>query len=578
MPRGAALLRALLSAAALLSASSRARLRPPRGGGARGPSPQWEPLLELPPDARRRGSASEVHLFPQPASVRFRGGEMLDVSPALVLASVGAESPELTAALARASARLFPFGAGAEPRAGALALAAVDVRGGGAPLGLGADESYVLAASGGGIAITAGSHWGALHALETLTQLVLFNESSQTYCMPALSLADAPRFPHRGVLLDVARHFLTPAAIRAVVDIMAADKLNALHLHLSDDDAWPLALASLPLLARGAYSPRHRYSADDMRGIVAYARARGVRVLPEVDAPAHMSVVEEAYPELLATAADGRRCALDPSNPRTWEFLAAVWRELADIFQDAHVHVGGDEVDAACWDDDARVQRWAARRGLRDARAVYAWFMRRLLRMVRGAGKRAIAWHEAAAAGPFDTAVTLDVWSGFYSGSWQDDVAHAVRLNATVILSGPFYVTGTERSRSYQRRHNTWETMYSTQPLDFPGGDKPENAARVLGGQVCLWGDAAQVDSGDVFMTLAPYAHAVAELLWSPEAVTRQHGAIAKARERMHFHRCRLGVRGFPSHPIFFAGAPPCPVPFSPLFEPLHPQLLEGGG
>jgi hypothetical protein len=201
--------------------------------------------------------------------------------------------------------------------------------------------------------------------------------------------------------------------------------------------------------------------------------------------------------------------------------------------------------------------------------------------VVRGAGKHAIAWHEAAAAGPFDDAaraITLDVWSGFYSGSWQDDVARAVAANATVILSGPFYVTGAERSATYQQHQATWENMYATQPLDFPGGDVPAFAAKVLGGQVCLWGDAAQVDSGDVFITLAPYAHAVAELLWSPEAVTRPAGAVANARERMHFHRCRLGLRGIPSHPIYFAGAPPCPVPFAPAFSPLRPKALATEG
>ena len=552
--------------------SANAELSP----GARGPS--WEPLLELPRETRRHPPPRFAWLLPAPASVTLHGG-VLSVSPELELVAVGHESPELSAALLRTSARLFPYGPGAPPpavAAGAVRRVTVDVRGASRELALGSDEAYTLtaaaAAAGGDVAISAGSVFGALHALETLSQLVQYNESSRAYFMPALSISDAPRFAHRGVLLDCARHFLSPAALRVVVDIMAADKLNVLHLHLSDDDAWPLALAALPdLAARGAYSPRHVYSPADVRGLVAYARERGVRVIPEVSSPGHISVLAEARPDLLAAARDGRRCALDPSNPRTWEFLRTLFASLADLFPDAFVHVGGDELDPACWAGDA-VEAWAAARNppLRGTAEIYAWYMRELLAIVRGLGRRAVAWHEAAAAGPFGGGEVLDVWSGFYKGSWEEDAAKALAANASVIISGPFYVTGSERSPHYQQQHRSWEHMYATKPLDFLGDDAAAAAAkRVLGGQLCVWGDAAQVDSGDVYVTLAPYAHAVAELLWSPDAVTRPEGAIADARERMHFHRCRLGMRGIPSHPIYFAGAPPCPVPFAPRFEPL---------
>ena len=191
--------------------------------------------------------------------------------------------------------------------------------------------------------------------------------------------------------------------------------------------------------------------------------------------------------------------------------------------------------------------------------------------------------------------VTLDVWSGFYSGSyvstraapahqkprpektnpnpnptppepyqnrWQADVAQAVNasVNASVVVSGPYYVTGTERSPSYHY-HNSWEVMYSQDLWNFTTYGDPTALSRVLGGKICLWGDAAQVDSGDVFITAAPYMHGGAEAWWSPQH--RTSGVPPdSARERLHYHRCRLTNRGFPGHPIYFFGSPPCPTPY----------------
>ena len=135
-------------------------------------------------------------------------------------------------------------------------------------------------------------------------------------------------------------------------------------------------------------------------------------------------------------------------------------------------------------------------------------------------------------------------------------------VGATAVVSGPFYVTGTERSPSYHY-HNTWEVMYAQDLAAFNTGGDPTAPSRVLGGKLCLWGDAAQTDSGDVFLTAAPYLHGLAEALWSPRNVTLGAPPSAGARARVHGHRCRLGERGFPSHPIIFeAGGAWCAAPF----------------
>lgn len=169
-----------------------------------------------------------AYLFPAPRTATLRA-TVLPVSPALQLLAVGATDPILAAALLRYANLLFAYGPGAPPPPDAVGVVTVNVTTPDVDLRLGVDESYSVSAAGaGGATITAPTVFGALHALETLAQLIQFNLSSQSYYMPACTIVDAPRFPWRGVLVDTARHFLSPAALRAVVDLMAADKLNVL--------------------------------------------------------------------------------------------------------------------------------------------------------------------------------------------------------------------------------------------------------------------------------------------------------------------------------------------------------------
>ena len=490
---------------------------------------------------------------------RAAGVAVVD-STAFLLSSVGFESAVLDGALARFSqtALLFPYAADPVPTPGpddppVVTGATVNVTTADERLGLRTDESYAIvtrAASGGAtIAITAASCFGALRALETLAQLIFFNASSRQYGVSATNVSDAPRFPYRGVMIDTARAYLHPNSIKVVVDLLAYSKMNVLHLHLTDDQSWPVVLESYPLLAqRGALQngSAHTYSAADLRDIVAYARDRGVRVIPEFDTPAHFSPLFNSYPEFAAiffppwqpdnTSA---LCLVDPSNPGLMNFIGDIWAELASIFPDEALFIGGDEF-WDCYQYAPAVRAWerALSPPLNNSGDVYRWYIRQLVDGVvhERLGRKAYGWADiddafAPEKYPDDSVVNF-VWTGFYGGNWQDDVGALAQRNASIVVSGPFYVSATDRSHDYP--HNTWQQMYATDLANFTGAT-PELLDRVLGGELTAWGDAAQCDSGNVFTVLTPNIFALAESWWSPRSVTSgQDGGNAQPRMELH--------------------------------------------
>lgn len=438
-----------------------------------------------------------------------------------------------------------------------------------------ATELQIEAASGCPFAstLTSVSVFGAMRGLETWSQLVQFNASSGAYSVPYAVIADAPRFPFRGVLLDPARHFLPIPTIEAVVEAMAALKLNALHLHLTDDQSWPLDVDAFPsLAAQGAFAPvAHSYSASDVAGLVQFALQRGVRVIPEFDTPAHTGALTTVLPSLAATAFDSNNnsfaCLVDPSQPATFAALRAIWGDIAALFPDDTLALGGDEF-WPCWDESPAVVAWMPSQGLNGSLATYYWYERAMVNITRGLGRKALLWQDVAgfplgfnASQSYSAYpdVTILVWSGVYSGSWQDDVAAFTAQNASVIVSGPFYVT--VQNGAPATPYFTWQQMYATDVHNFTGAANATQAQLELvkGGLLALWGDATESDAGDVLLQMTPYALGVSEAWWSPASWTQ--AAVAGGGPdgmRAHAQRCRMLQRGLPSHPIF--GSPYEPV------------------
>ena len=232
-----------------------------------------------------------------------------------------------------------------EPAPGTLTGALVCLQGADESLGPATDESYALVAPNAGVAhITAPSVFGALHAMESLVQLLdVFGVDAGTrrISFAPVYVADAPRFAYRGLLIDSARHFLPVAQILHTIDALAYSKLNVLHWHLVDSQAFPCGSATYPALAqRGAYDPAAVYSPDDLRAVAAYGLARGVRVLPEWDVPGHGDW--SGVPNVM-----GCPNVLDPTADATYAMLKAFLGEMAGIFPEPWLFLGGDEVDGA---------------------------------------------------------------------------------------------------------------------------------------------------------------------------------------------------------------------------------------
>jgi len=275
-------------------------------------------------------------------------------------------------------------------------------------LQLGVDERYSLfvpAPAPGGAPLNAtlacANVYACLRGLETFSQLVVGDGAGGRYAASTpVVVEDAPRFPHRGALVDSSRHFLPPATLRAVVDGLARDKMNVLHWHISDAQSFPLASAAVPQLALGAWSPAQTYSLEDARELVRYAKFRGVRVVPEIDSPAHAESWGVGRPDLVLRCGDGYSSLLDPSQEATYAALGALFAELAGVFPDEAFHIGVDEVPVgadSCYNTSA-VNAWMPSQNISagDYKGVVRYHMARLQQIVLALGKRPSAWQEAA--------------------------------------------------------------------------------------------------------------------------------------------------------------------------------------
>lgn len=284
--------------------------------------------------------------------------------------------------------------------------------------------------------------------------------------------------------------------------------------------------------------------------MVAFAEARGVVVIPEIESPAHSSQIAVAYPNMSAVAYDSNNnsfyCLVDPSNPALFgSFWPSVWGGVNATFPSRTWHIGGDEF-WPCWSESPTVAAWMASRGFTVDDAYY-WYEQQVIGTVRSFGKRTMAWQDIAGIAANYSAypdVTLEVWTGCYSGSWQDDVSALTAAGAHVVLAGPYYIT-------HDPQHFTWQDMYSTDPTNATAPMSPAQQALVQGGELCAWDDAVTSDAGDILVDITPYLFAVAETWWSPTTVTHSPPDL----NRLHMARCRIVSRGVPSHPIYGFGA-----------------------
>ena len=303
---------------------------------------------------------------------------------------------------------------------------------------LDSDERYTLTIDGSGAKIAANTRFGAQRGIETLLQL-LQNSAEQTQ-LPWVTIEDAPRFPWRGLLLDSARHFIPVEDIKRQIDGMAAAKLNVLHWHLTDDQGWRFASTRYPKLTQLASDGLY-YSEAQMREVVRYAAARGIRVVPEIDMPGHASAIAVAYPELLSAPGPYAmerhwgvlKPVLDPTNEATYAFAEAMVSELAAIFPDAYLHIGGDEVDDTQWKNNPQIQQFMRDHQLKDSHALQAYFNRKLETILEKHHRQMVGWDEIFHP-DLPKSILIQSWQG------QDALGEVAKQGYKGILSTGFYL------------------------------------------------------------------------------------------------------------------------------------------
>lgn len=400
-----------------------------------------------------------------------------------------------------------------------------DAEGAGLPV-LGEDESYRLEITARKIELRAPKDTGVLRGLATLEQL-LATDGPQFH-LPELCIEDRPRFPWRGLMLDVCRHWIPPDVVLRQLDGMALAKLNVLHLHLTDDQGFRVESRTHPRLHECGSDGQY-YTHRQLRDIVLAAAERGIRVLPEFDVPGHATAWLAGHPELAGRSGEyaiERRwgvhdAVLDPTNEAVYELLGAFLGEMADVFPDPFVHIGGDENNGRHWGANRRIQDFMAANGLADHSALQAWFNRRVQRLLAAHGRQIVGWDEVLHP-DLPRATVVQSWRGSQS------LADAARRGFRGLLSSGYYLDHCHPA--------AWH--YARDPLPKADGLSPEECARVLGGEAAVWTEwiSAEMLEGRIW----PRVGAIAERLWSP----REVGDAADLYRRLDAFAVRLGERG----------------------------------
>ena len=414
-------------------------------------------------------------------------------------ARLEAAAKRLTARIARQTG--IPTSPGTGPRPATLTVQC-DKAGPEYP-SLNEDESYQLEISLSSARLTAPTTTGALRGLETFAQLI--SPGSDGFQIPAVRIDDRPRFPWRGLMLDVSRHWMPVEVIKRNLAAMAAVKLNVFHWHLSDDQGFRVESKQFPRLHQLG-SDGDFYTQSEIRDIVNYARDRAIRVIPEFDIPGHTTSWFVAYPELASAPgpyAIERKWGifeptLDPSREETYAFLDTFLGEMAALFPDPYFHIGGDEVNDTQWRLSASIQAFARQHGLVNSQELHAYFNQRVERLLKKHGKIMIGWDEVLHPGLASETV-IQSWRG------QQSLADAARKGYRGVLSFGYYLDHLQSAGFH----------YQNDPLDGDARESnTEQASKILGGEACMWSEYVSPETVD--SRIWPRAAAIAERLWSP--------------------------------------------------------------
>ena len=451
-----------------------------------------------------------LNLMPLPAKVQMGSGQLL-IGPTFSVSIAGRHEARLDRAV---EIFLGQFGRqigmpSIDMQVADSANATLVIQAAGGTKGVqepGEDESYRLDISNSGAKLNAPSTLGVMRGLQTFLQLV--QTTGAGFAVPAVLIEDSPRFAWRGLMIDVGRHFIPLDVLRRNLDGMAAVKLNVFHWHLSENQGFRIESKKFPKL-QGTGSDGLYYTQDEVRGVIAYARERGIRVVPEFDMPGHATAWFVGYPELASGSGPYQierqwgvfDPAMDPTREETYKFLDAFIGEMAGLFPDQFFHIGGDEVNGREWDANPKIQAFMRAHDLKDNNDLQAYFNQRVQKIVAKHGKTMLGWDEILRPG-LPRSIVIQSWRG------PDSLAQAAKQGYRGLLSSGYYV---DLMWSAERH-------YSTEPLSGAASSlTPEEQKRILGGEACMW--AEYVSPENIDSRIWPRTAAIAERLWSPQDV-----------------------------------------------------------
>ena len=451
-----------------------------------------------------------VSLMPLPAEMSL-GSDWLSIDEDFTVVLAGHTEPRLHRAAERATRRLaretgmpLPRGLASEPEAAQLLIHVEEAAS--AVQGLHEDESYTLEVTKRRAVLHSPRPYGALRGIETFLQLVGLRGDG--FGVPAVRIADRPRFPWRGLLIDSARHWIPPEVIKRNLDGMAMAKLNVLHWHLTNDQGFRIESHRFPRLHEEG-SDGLFYTQGEIREIVALAGDRGIRVVPELDMPGHTATWFVGYPELASApgpyrieqAWGGHDATIDPTKEESYRFISELMGELATLFPDRHVHVGGDQVNGKQWKANPEIRRFAEKQGLEDKPQIHAYFNRRVHEILEHFDKEMIGWDPVLHPDlPGDCMIQ--------TVRGQQWLADAARQGFRSIAGSEYYLDELKPAESY----------YTSDPLADEAAElTSDQQDLILGGEASMWTEFS--DAQNIDARIWPRAAAVAERLWSPREV-----------------------------------------------------------
>ncbi|KAI9264621.1 glycoside hydrolase superfamily [Helicostylum pulchrum] len=447
-----------------------------------------------------------------------------------------------------------------------------------AKVDLGVDESYTLDVPElGGFANVRAATWiGALRSLETFSQMVEAGEKD-TLVAHTAKINDAPTYVHRGILLDTSRNYYPVKDILRTLEAQSYNKMNVLHWHVTDSQSWPLELKSLPEISKkGAYSAKEVYTAEDVQNVIKHAEERGIRVVVEIDMPAHTASIVESHPDAMICtdvfwgpyAAEPPAGQLNPVSDYAYDLVKTIAKDVSEAFPDSVYHTGGDEINTKCWDLNEDVQAYKAKNNMTTLEVWFEWTTKFLDYVTTDLKKRPMLWEDPIRdGGDYDKNTIVQTWlapPSTYTAQGYDvvvsnfdyfylDCGHGGWVGLDERYHSPNQTETPEDVHNYAGNAGSWcgpfKTWQRIYGYDMTKGIEKDHTGKVLGGELAMW--AEQTGPTVIDGRLWPRSASAAEVYWSGSYNRDgERRTVKQSSERFYDWVYRMQARGINAEPV----------------------------